>query len=187
MAYKLYTDKSENFECEVTVKNASLKGSIARLIVESVDGINLIFNGKIESGKCKIPIRRLKGLLDENTNGKMKLEVIVEDTYFSPWSDNFIVEEHTSVKVKVNEQMMPAKPSIKVKVLPNKKQVMSIKENLIPIYELSQLCKKFSISKTNIVGKKKDFRQLVKEYFQSNPEYSEHKSIVLHILPHFLK
>src|SRR4051812_25552733 len=101
MSYKLYTDKNENFECEVSVKNASTKGSIARLIIES-EGVSLIFNGKIQGEKCVIPVRRLKGLMDENVRGKMHLEVIVEDTYFKPWESEFIVEEHTSVKVKIN-------------------------------------------------------------------------------------
>src|SRR5258706_2299574 len=115
MSYKLYTDKAENFECEVSVKNASLKNSMARLIIESAGGPNFVFNGKIEGGKCVVPIHRLKGLLDENTTGNMHLEVIVEDTYFKPWSSDFVVEEYTSVKVKVNESKQSTKPTITVK------------------------------------------------------------------------
>ena len=114
--YKLYLDKSEDFICEIQVKNASLKNSMARLVVESTDGPNFVFNGKIENGKCVVPIHRLKGLLDENTRGNMHLEIIVENTYFKPWSSDFIVEEHTSVKVKVNESKQPTKPSVTVKV-----------------------------------------------------------------------
>ena len=115
--YKLYTDKSEDFSCEIQIKNASLKGSIARLVVESADGLSFIFNGKLEQDKCIVPIRRLKGLIDENTRGNMFLEIIVEDTYFSPWKSEFIVEEHTSVKVKLDEQKQPTKPSVTVKDL----------------------------------------------------------------------
>ena len=33
--YNLYLDKSENFECEVAVKNASMKDAFARMIVET--------------------------------------------------------------------------------------------------------------------------------------------------------
>lgn len=84
MPYKLYTDKQEVFECEVAVKNASLKNSVARLVVES-ENLDLVFKGKINDGKCIVPIRKLKGILDENTKGNMSLEVIVEDTYFKPW------------------------------------------------------------------------------------------------------
>ena len=60
MPYKLYLDKNELFECDIQIKNASLKNSMARLVVESAEGINLVFNGKIENGKCNVPIRRLK-------------------------------------------------------------------------------------------------------------------------------
>ncbi len=64
--YKLFTDKVEIFECDVKLEGASTKNSIARIIVESED-VNLLFNGTItEDGKCKIPIKKLKGLLGEN-------------------------------------------------------------------------------------------------------------------------
>lgn len=115
--YKLYTDKNESFTADVSVKNASLKNSVARLIVESDDNVNLVFNGTIVDGKCTIPIKRLKGLLDENTHGKMHLEIIVEDVYFKPWESDFSVEEHTSMKVMVQEQKEDTrKPLIEVKV-----------------------------------------------------------------------
>jgi hypothetical protein len=184
--FKIYTDKSENFECEVAVKNASLKDSKARLIMESSDGLNLVFNGKIENGKCVVPIRRLKGILDENATGKLSLEVIVEDTYFQPWKEDFVVEEHTSVKVRVNEQKISSKPSVSVKV-PMKSMPKPQKEQLVPLYELGKLCEKFNIRKSNISQRQNDFRALIKEYFQSNPEYQAQKSSVLKGLGRFMK
>jgi hypothetical protein len=128
--YKIYTDRNENFQCEVSVKNASLKNSIARLIVESNEGPTLVFNGKIEGEKCIIPIKRLKGLLDEGSTGNVSLEVIVEDTFFKPWSDTFLVEEHTSVKVRVSENKQSSnKPIVKVKSV-SKKQVNEYQERV---------------------------------------------------------
>lgn len=190
MSYKLYTDKNENFECEVSVKNASLKGSIARLIIESPDNVSLVFNGKIEGDKCIVPVRRLKGLLDENTRGKMHLEVIVEDTYFSPWSSEFLVEEHTSVKVKVNENTQSSnKPLVQVKVNPTQKILKENKQktNLyIPLKEISTLCEKFGIKKKNLVKRKEDFLTIIKEYFSFNPEYKNHKSTILNTIGNFL-
>ena len=44
--YKLFTDKTELFECNVKLEGASLKSSIARIIIESED-VNLLFNGTI--------------------------------------------------------------------------------------------------------------------------------------------
>lgn len=189
MPYKLYLDKNEIFECEVSVKNASLKGSVARLIVESKDGINFVFNGAIQNDKCNIPIRKLKGLLDENSCGNMFLEVIVEDTYFKPWESDFVVEEHTSIKVKVNEQQKPSsKPIVEVKTLPtlNKKENKNKDLLKIPLYELYKICEKFDIKKDNISLKKKDLKQILKEYFKANPEFSNYKATILNGLKEIL-
>ena len=61
--YKLFTDKSELFECDIKLEGASLSKSKARLVVETSD-YSLLFNGSISSGgKCEIPIRKLKGLI----------------------------------------------------------------------------------------------------------------------------
>ncbi len=196
MPYKLYTDKQELFECEVAVKNASLKGSVARLVVESSDGINFIFNGKIDGGKCTVPIRRLKGLLDENSKGNIFLEVIVEDTYFKPWTSDFTVEEHTSVKVNVNESKTTNKPIIEVKMQPSgivKSPTKPIKNEdvginvWLPLHEISNICSKFGITRSNMGSKKEDFQMLIKEYFNANPEFKKHKSTILNGLGRFIK
>lgn len=190
MAYKIYTDKPEIFECEVSVKNASLKGSVARLIVESTDGINFVFNGKIENGKCIVPIRRLKGLLEENTKGNIFLEMIVEDTYFQPWKSEFIVEEHTSVKVTVNESKNSTKPIVEVNVPVNGKNILNDKKGMniwLPLHEISKLCEKFEIKKTNITKKKSELQYLLREYFNANPEFKSHKVTILCGLGNFIK
>lgn len=186
--YKIYTDKNENFVCEVSVKNASLKGSLARLIVEGNDGTNLVFHGKINDGKCTVPIKRLKGLLEENSAGKLSLEVIVEDTYFKPWESEFVVEAHTSVKVKIEENTTSTKPTIQVRV-PSSKKV-----SLHPCtVELYSLCEKFGITrkslttKTLLESKRKSFRQLVNEYFLANKEYRKARNTVLRQLLIILK
>lgn len=155
MSYKLYTDKNENFECEVNVKNASLKNSRARIVVES-DDLNLVFPGEIKEGKCVVPIKKLKGLLEENSKGKMQLEIIVEDMYFTPWSSDFIVEEHTSVKVKLNEEKEEeTKPTVEVKILKEKS----------PVDEILYICKKAGVTKENF--KDNDgFKYIIKEYFK---------------------
>lgn len=192
MSYKLYLDKSEIFECEVSVKNASLKGSVARLIIESTDGVNFVFNGSIQNDKCNIPIRKLKGLLDENARGNMFLEVIVEDTYFKPWESDFIVEEHTSIKVKVNEQQKPqSKPIVEVKNIPSSsvsdKSKKSNKINpLVPLYELTNLFEKFNINRKNALSKKNDLYQIINEYFRENPEFIPHRKNILNGVKEFL-
>ena len=170
----LFRSKQEVFECEVAVKNASLKNSIARLVVES-DGIDLVFKGKINDGKCIVPIRKLKGILDENTKGNMSLEVIVEDTYFKPWESDFVVEEHTSVKVAVKEQKETSnKPILEVKVKePAKEHIQKVS---IPAQEIISICKVFEITGKNYkTSKRGDFKQLVSEYFKENKEFKNKK------------
>ncbi len=102
--YKLFTDKVEIFECDVKLDGASLTNSIARIIVESQD-VNLLFNGTVSAdGKCKIPIKKLKGLLGENSKGTIKLEIIADDTYFVPWSSGFAVQTAKKVTVEIKSQ-----------------------------------------------------------------------------------
>lgn len=121
--YTLFTDKTEVFECNLQLEGASLKKSFARLLIETPD-LNLVFNGEISSsGKCKIPVKKLKGLLGENVKGNMKLEVVAEDTYFTPWEDSFSVNtsKKLTVEVKSQQESKPvleaSAPSVKVKTV----------------------------------------------------------------------
>ena len=118
--YKLFTDKNELFECSISLQGASLKKSKARLVVETPE-YSLLFKGTIsKSGKCEIPIKKLKGLIDENTKGNIRLEVIAEDTFFTPWESDFEVDASKKVTVEVKTQTTK-KPIIETKVKVNVK------------------------------------------------------------------
>ena len=136
--YKLFTDKSELFECDIKLEGASLSKSKARLVVETSD-YSLLFNGSISSsGKCEIPIRKLKGLIDENTSGNIRLEVIAEDTYFTPWESDFEVDASKKVTVEVKSQttkkpIVEAKVEVKVK---NEKPTITEKDHVINLFKL---------------------------------------------------
>jgi hypothetical protein len=100
--YKFYTDKQEVFECSVSLEGASLKDCKARLIIKSND-LNLLFEGEVGSnGKCVIPVRKLKGLLEQSTQGTVELEVIADDVFFKPWKSEFIVETSKKLTVEVS-------------------------------------------------------------------------------------
>jgi len=97
--YKFYTDKSEEFYCDISIQGADTNKRKARLVIESNEW-NLVFNGKIEDGKCIIPIKKLS-LLEEGTKGKAKLEIIVDDmNIFTPWEDDFIILTEKKVNIK---------------------------------------------------------------------------------------
>lgn len=102
--YNIYTDKQEIFECAIKLQGASLRNSKARLVIES-DEYNLIFFGEIDDkGNCTIPIKKVRSVLPEGLTGTMKLEVIAEDTYFTPWTSPFTVKISKSVQVEVKSQ-----------------------------------------------------------------------------------
>ena len=113
--YKLFTDKTELFECSIKLQGASLKKSKARLVIETSD-YSLLFNGTIsKGGKCEIPIKKLNGLIDEDTTGNIRLEIIAEDTFFTPWESDFEVETSKKVTVEVKSSITK-KPIVETKV-----------------------------------------------------------------------
>ena len=90
-------------------------------------------NGSVDKdGNCKVPIKKLKGLIGENTTGNMKLEVIAEDVYFKPWESDFIVETSKKVTVEVKEQKVSNKPKIQITEIKQKpKKAVKKKINII--------------------------------------------------------
>jgi len=133
MAYKLYTDKSNKFNCNIEVEGTSLAKSQVRLVIES-DEMNFMFKGSIQSnGECEVIIPKTKNFLNEGTIGNMRLEVIADDVYFEPWASDFSVVANKKVTVQIAEQE-EEKPKMKVQVVeqkeekPVKKQVSEIKQ-----------------------------------------------------------
>ena len=166
--YKLFTDKSELFECDIKLEGASLSKSKARLVVETPD-YSLLFNGSISSGgKCEIPIRKLKGLIDENTSGNIRLEVIAEDTYFTPWESDFEVDASKKVTVEVKSQTTK-KPIVEAKVkVKVKKEKPTITETQ-HVMNLFKLLIKEDINVNNIFYKRNALNNVVATYLQENP------------------
>ena len=165
--YKLFTDKSELFECDIKLEGASLSKSSARLVVETSD-YSLLFKGEINSkGKCEIPIRKLKGLIDENTTGNIRLEVIAEDTFFTPWESDFEVDASKKVTVEVKSQTTK-KPIVETKVnvkVKNKKPTITEKQHIANLFKL--LIKE-DINIDNISYKRNALNNIVATYLQEN-------------------
>ena len=101
--YSIFKDKTNDFKFEIfpegDAKKASLKG---RIIIES-DDWSLVFNGDIDKkGICTIPIKKID-ILQEGTIGKIRVEVIADDSIFVPWEDEFKVKVSKKVSIKMNE------------------------------------------------------------------------------------
>jgi hypothetical protein len=119
MAYKLYTDKANKFNCNIEVEGTSLAKSQVRLVIES-DDMSYMFKGSIQSnGECEVTIPKTKSFLPEGTIGNMRLEVIADDVYFEPWSSDFSVATNKKVTVQIAEQE-EEKPKMKVQVVEQK-------------------------------------------------------------------
>ena len=160
--YKLFTDKTELFECSISLQGASLKKSKARLVIETPE-YSLLFNGSIsKGGKCEIPIKKLKGLIDEDTTGNIRLEVIAEDTFFTPWESDFEVETSKKVTVEIKSQTTK-KPIIEAKV---KNQItISEKQHVINLLKLL-INEKININ--NISYKRNKLNNIVATYLKEN-------------------
>ena len=161
MAYKLYTDKQETFECDLYLEGADLKQSSARILVETKD-LTLLFPGTIDKkGNCKVPIKKLKGLLGEDTTGNIKLEVIAEDTLIEPWQSEFVVETSKKVTVEVKSQgnKKPIKESFKPRV-----KIKNVKNHFSPINEMVKVLTENKITLQKVVKDKKRIVAILENY-----------------------
>jgi hypothetical protein len=159
--YNLYTDRQELFEAKIDVSGASLEQSKCRILVES-DNWNLVFNGEInEDGNVKIPIKKLKSLFKEGDTGTIKLEVIADDTYFTPWESEFKINTSKKVVAEIKSQQPETKEliesDVKVKstVVSQKRDVPSPSNRKIVSDNIST-----SKSKDYLNEKKKNLKYL---------------------------
>jgi len=168
--YTLYTDKQGLFECSISLENASLKNSKARLVVEAND-MSILFQGNIDpSGKCIVPISKLKNLLEESTKGKIKLEVIADDTYFTPWESDFTVETFKKVTAEIKSK--PKNNSI----LENKIDKIKIGNH---IKTLSKKLIKENINIDSILKNKNKLNNIVGSYILKNKINEKEKSVII--------
>jgi len=152
MSIKLYTDKTELFECNVALEGASIKDSKLRAILK-FDDKNLMVEGKIKSnGKGEILLPKLKNISEDGQVGKMELEVIAEDAYFQPYEETFQVVTSKKATVEVLGKGY-SKPKIVVeKVTPETPLIKMLKEN--------------GITKTMLVKNKSRFSKVLHNYYK---------------------
>lgn len=113
-SYTLYLDKSENFQCDVQIKNAKSSDASARLIIEC-DDVNLIFYGEVSKDSINVPINSLKKYFKEEDKATAKLEVIVEGQLITPWESEVIFENYNKVQIK-EVKTSKQKPTVEVKI-----------------------------------------------------------------------
>ena len=152
MSLKLYTDKSEIFECTVSLEGASIKDSKLRAILK-FDDKNLMVEGKIKSnGKGEIIFPKLKSISQDGEVGQMQLEVIAEDAYFQPYEETFKVETSKKATVEVLNRRL-SKPKIVI-------------EKITPETELLNLLKERGITKKMLIENKSRFSKVLHNYYR---------------------
>ena len=181
--YTLYTDKQEIFECSISLEGASVKNSQARLIVET-DHLNLLFKGTInESGKCTIPIKRLKNLIDESSTGQIRLEVIADDTYFTPWESKFNVKTAKKLTVEVATQsnkvsLKESAPTVTVKT--TQQPIVPKHDNSnMHIANISKILRHSNININNMQSNKYKLNKIIEAYMQVRQVASTEKTRII--------
>ncbi len=143
--YKILLDQSKLFECDITVEGASANDTQVRLMIESND-FTVCFKGEIENGRVKIPMSKLKNILKENQKGIISLEVIAEDTFFTPWRESYITDTLRKVEVSFND----TKPLIKESTKPSV-TVKPLDEDQQHAESIFQSLKKAKIKKQDVI------------------------------------
>ena len=164
--YKLFTDKADTFECDVQVEGTSLNKCKARLIVETPE-YSLMFKGDVDSnGKCKVPIKKLRGLINEDSKGQVRLEVIADKTFFSPWESKFEIVATRQVTVEVKSQQLGTSQQI-------------LEEEKSHVTNLLKLLILEDINIDNLKFKRNKLNKLIATYTKHRPLLPESKDRVI--------
>jgi len=141
--YKLLRDKSNEFQCEIKLVGASEKTAKVRLFLEGV-GCEYAFNGTIDGTRVRVNLGKLKPFQNLMESGKIRLEVVADDTLFVPYESTYEIEESKSVTVEVlQSEQQYKKPVVEVKVetqkpVPKIEEAKPIVKKKNPITEIKK-------------------------------------------------
>lgn len=162
--YRLLKDKNNEFQCEIMLEGASAKDASARLFLEA-DGCEYVFNGHIANGKCTIPMGKLKKFANLLESGKIRLEVVADDTLFVPYESDYELDQEKKVTVEVAQPAQtPKKPMVEVKVqeVPPKK-TQPIKQSAESPKQIGLLeIKNYLKNHTEFDGSLKSFSKVIR-------------------------
>ncbi len=180
--YTISLDAAKIFECSLKVKGVNIKNTKVNLVIESSD-IDFRCRGKIdENGKVNIPIKKLKGILDENVSGNMYLEVIADENYFIPFKSEYITE--VSKKINIEESVVIKDAEAPVQIVESSIQTTLTTSNPLHSHAI-KIIKNMSDQKINIF--KSEHKQQVVECIRSyisknNIKETEYDNIIKEIL-----
>lgn len=122
---KLFSDKKQAVECKIKIEGAKYKTAVPRLVLKA-DERSVMFEGRIDKGKCVIDLPALNDLPKE---GEVKLEVVVDGALFDPYSSRYeivsslgrVVAESVAVKSAETPAKKPA-PTKQRKIIKEQKK-----------------------------------------------------------------
>jgi hypothetical protein len=175
--YKLLKDKNNKFQCEIKLEGASITNAKARLFLEA-DGAEYSFKGEIDGNKCTIAMGKLSKFANLLENGKIRLEVLADDTLFVPYESDYVLEQEKKVTVEVKQQAeAPKKPMMEVKVqevipTPQPKVEAKVEAKPKPVVKKSKdpvnEILSYFVFKTNFDGTAKGFHNTIKNQQHKN-------------------
>jgi TusA-related sulfurtransferase len=171
--YKLLKDKNNEFQCEIRLEGAAAKDAKARLFLEA-DGCEYVFNGTIHAETCTIPLGKLKKYANLLESGKIRLEVVADDTLFVPYESDYQLEQEKRVTVEVKQpDATEKKPIVEVKVAqpqPAKPAVVAQPKVPAPIQKKDPIneIKTYFKNNTAFNGTPQSFKAVIK--------YEKHKN-----------
>jgi hypothetical protein len=170
--YKLLKDKNNEFQCEIKLEGASSSSAKVRLFLEG-DGCEYVFSGKIQDEQCTIPLGKLKKFANLLESGRIRLEVVADDTLFVPYESDYELEAEKKVTVEVKQpEATPAKSLVEVKVTepapqpkaPKVEAKPQVKKEKNPLNEIES----YFVLKTKFDGTPKSFYNTIKDKQHKN-------------------
>ena len=140
--YKLLKDKNNEFQCEIKLVGANEKTAKVRLFLEGA-GCEYAFNGLIEGTRCRVNLGKLKTFSNLMESGKIRLEVVADDTLFVPYESTYELEESKGVTVEVVENNSTPKKAMVEVVVEQERRVETPKPQPKPVQKVE---KRVSIS-----------------------------------------
>lgn len=164
--HTLFTDKKEEFKCNIDVEGTSLSETSARVVLKG-DRRTMMFEGRIDSsGMCLVPISNLKHIFEKDEVGKLQLEVIADGTFFIPYESEFKVKASKNVTVEVygQEKEEVNESAIRVKVT---KPISEAKPKKIDnAVDIANRLVNEGITLENIMDRKARVKKIVRGYIE---------------------
>jgi len=170
--FQIWSDKVKEFECRIMVEGATLNNTKARLVLEG-NQHKVLYEGKIDSkGWFTVQINPTKNLFEGGETGKVVLEVIADDTYFTPWESDFEVTAEKKVTVEMVERDKPTisnKPQVSA-VVETEINTKKLQEKKVTISDVSEKLYEYlvehEVNKRNVRTRPKKVTSLVEQFMR---------------------